>query len=583
MHENRWDECGVLGVLKYKPDVLKLNQSCCAGGGCNPCSKFATTLQAQAEEVEKTLLNLRAAQQSLISDINFHHSPFIRDIPNEVVCIIFSFCHDPVTPKRSEESLDQSRRFCMLTLGAVCRKWREIAWTTPELWTFMRMPDVPDNNCSSSFSLQVELAKEWLDRTANLPLSISLETQVRVPSRNFPDFNPHVGELIRVLNLHSRRWQCFDIYIPMMYFPLFYNLPSESAQNESERLQHLRLDGFQLHHDHKSRIPFNANGHLLTPTRVTLGPLHIRLLNIHWGNVTSLNCSALFVDEFLALIRFAPHMTDFTLGLVEGRDYEGLYPIPDAPFIHSQLRQLTITQLQTRATTMTDRHAVTMDTLFSKLTLPSLESFSCEFSWEREIVRWMRPPALLEFFARSLPPLRYLSLSKVTMSSADFSCLMTHVPLLEEVEIMLEEKTSCFNDFLKLLDAGQTLLRHELPIYRIPEDIRLPQLRSIKYVYRGDIEFCFDGITELFGKTLGRSSDYDDDDVFRFGDAYREPLQSLIIIIEREPIHLCGGYKLAQLGKEAVECILNLREKEGKMIEITQGGIDLIKPPKYGS
>jgi hypothetical protein len=582
MHENRCDECGVLGVLKYKPDVLKLNQSCCAGAGgsCNPCSKFAT-LQAQAEEVEKTLLNLRAArwQQSLISDINFHHSPFIRDIPNEVVCIIFSFCHDPATPKRSEESLGQSQRFCMLTLGAVCKKWRETAWATPELWTFMRMPDVPDNNCSSSFSLQVELAKEWLGRTANLPLSISLETQARVPSRNFADSNPHVVELIETLNSYSERWQCLDIYIPAMYFPLFHNLPAESAQNKPERFQHLRLDGFQLDRDHKSRITFNAGGNLLKPTKVTLGPLYIRLLNIHWGNVTSLNCSALFVDEFLALIRFAPNMTDFTFGIIEGRDYEGLYPIPDAPFIHSQFRKLTITQLQTRA----DRDSVTMDILFSKITLPSLESFSCEFSWERGIVRWMRPPALLEFFARSLPPLRYLSLSKVTMSSAEFSCLMTHVPLLEEVEIMLEEKTSCFNDFLKPLDAGQTLLRHELPIYRIPEDIRLPQLRSIKYVYRGDTEFCFDGITELFGKTLGRSSDYDDDDVFRFGDAYREPLQSLIIIIEREPIHICGGYKLAQLGKEAVECILNLREKEGKTIEITHGGIDLIKPPKCGS
>ena len=470
----------------------------------------------------------------------------------------------------------------MLTLGAVCKKWREIAWATPELWTFLRMPDIPDNDRSSSFSLQVELAKEWLGRTANLPLRISLETQVRA-SRKIPSFNAQVGELIEVLNLYSRRWQCLDIYIPKMYLPLFHNLPSESAQNGPERLlKHLRLDGFGLYD--KTPIPFNTDGELLKPTKVTLGLLYVRPLWVDWGNVTSLNCSSLFMDEFLELIRLASSLSDFTVG-IENR-HDG-FPIPDAPFIHSQLRKLTITQLQTEMMKMTDIHAAAIETLFSKLTLPSLESFSCEFSWERGIHRWLRPPALLEFFARSLPLLRYLSLSKVAVSSAEFSRLMTHVPLLEEVEIMLEERTSCFNDFLKPLDAGDTvqaLLHPGLPIYRIPENIRLPQLRSIKYVYRGDREFCFDGIAELFGKKLGRSSsDYDDDDVIGFGDAYREPLQSLIIIIERQPEFLCGEYKLAQLGKDAVECLLNLREKEGKTIEITQGGFDLIKPPKCGS
>ena len=107
--------------------------------GCKPCSKFAT-IQAQIQEVEKTLLNLRAAQQFLISDINFHHSSFIRDIPNEVVRLIFSLCRDPALKHGKEP---QSRRFCMLRLGAVCRNWREIAWATPELWTSLRMPDIP--------------------------------------------------------------------------------------------------------------------------------------------------------------------------------------------------------------------------------------------------------------------------------------------------------------------------------------------------------------------------------------------------------------------------------------------------------
>ena len=249
MREIRCDECGVLGALKYN---LKLTESCCAergngasADGWNPCSQFAS-LQAQAQEVERTLLTLRAAQQSLISTDN--HSPFIRDIPNEVVCIIFGFCHDPVTPKHSdsEESQSQTRRFCMLTLGAVCKKWREIAWAIPELWTSLLMPDVPESASSSeSFSLQVELAKEWLSRAAKLPLSISLETPGQ--RKYSSEFNFDVGRLINFLNSYSRQWQCLDICIAMMYLSLFNNLPSETAQNEQERFQHLQLDGFGFH------------------------------------------------------------------------------------------------------------------------------------------------------------------------------------------------------------------------------------------------------------------------------------------------------------------------------------------------
>ena len=204
-----------------------------------------------------TLLNLKAAQQSLISDINFRHSSFIRDIPNEIVRLIFTFCHDP-TPRRNKKS--QSRGFCMLRLGAVCQKWREIAWATPEFWTTLRMPDIPKGS-SPSFSLQVELAQEWLFRTANLPLNISLETQ------ESSEFNHDVGSnkdpqiLLGALAM-SRYLH------PGMYFnlPLFHYLPSEALQNESysQKFQHLRLDGFQLR---KSPVSFNAYGELLKPTK----------------------------------------------------------------------------------------------------------------------------------------------------------------------------------------------------------------------------------------------------------------------------------------------------------------------------
>lgn len=54
-------------------------------------------------------------------------------------------------------------------LGAVCRTWRNIAWTTPSLWTSLVFWVVYDTT-----EPQVQLAIEWLNRSGNLPLSIVL-------------------------------------------------------------------------------------------------------------------------------------------------------------------------------------------------------------------------------------------------------------------------------------------------------------------------------------------------------------------------------------------------------------------------
>jgi len=77
MPENRCDEYGVLA-----PDVLKPSESCCAESGYSRRA-ICTKLRVQAEEVNKTLFNVRTAQQLLISDINFHPSP--RDISNLII------------------------------------------------------------------------------------------------------------------------------------------------------------------------------------------------------------------------------------------------------------------------------------------------------------------------------------------------------------------------------------------------------------------------------------------------------------------------------------------------------------------
>jgi hypothetical protein len=67
----------------------------------------------------------------------------------------------------------------------------------------------------------------------------------------------------------------------------------------------LKPDGLKLTNscsleDGHSQVAFNADSDLLQPTKVTLGLLYVRLLGIDWGNVTSLNFTSLFLDDFLS-------------------------------------------------------------------------------------------------------------------------------------------------------------------------------------------------------------------------------------------------------------------------------------------
>ncbi|KIM35672.1 hypothetical protein M413DRAFT_32329 [Hebeloma cylindrosporum] len=549
MPKDRCEECGVLSALRSKPDVLKLAESCSIGDGhsrCDPCGKFAT-LQAQVQEAEKALLKLKAAQRSLISDINFHHS-FMRNIPNEVIGVIFSFCHDPCQ-WRTKGS--KSRKFSMLTLGAICRRWREIAWATPELWTFLLMPNIPQGSSpSNSFSRQLELAEEWLGRSANLPLRIALETKVE--QRNLT-FNPYVGKLIDILNSCSGRWRCLELCIPKIYLSRFHYRPSETAHNDERgRLYHLRLEGFRLFS--KGQVSFNADGDLLKPTEVTLGALTIRHLRIDWGNVTSLRCGSLFVDESFELIRLAPNLMDFTVLFFSGSDE---HPIPAAPLVHSQLRQLSISHKCFSN--------MTMDLLFSKLTLPSLESFCYEVFRAQD----QRSNDLIELLDRSHPPLRHLSLVRIVMDNENFIDLMTHVPQLEELEILFNfvERMPSFDCLLSKLGATHISNPSDLPF--------LPRLRSLKCQFHKIQPPSLELIPIAFGM-LSLGYDMGNEEILGNDEIELErrqrPLQSFIISFECPP-----SIEYPTLGKPTADYLLNLIENEGKRIEISYSGLDLLR------
>src|SRR5258708_4803368 len=97
-------------------------------------------------------------------------------------------------------------RAAPLKLGSVCRKWRQLAWATPDLWTTLHIGIKPSMMHSTAESLP-GLLREWLTRSGALPLTIyffHLPSDIR--SHRADAFSVTAGLAIDILNLHSGRW-----------------------------------------------------------------------------------------------------------------------------------------------------------------------------------------------------------------------------------------------------------------------------------------------------------------------------------------------------------------------------------------
>ncbi|KAF8893699.1 hypothetical protein CPB84DRAFT_1848603 [Gymnopilus junonius] len=93
-----------------------------------------------------------------------------------------------------------------LTLGAVCQSWRQIAWSTPSIWTsFAFLLKQPEN------PTRVEVAVEWLQRSRRLPVSIELYTSADLGPQTPVDA---LLPLIESINLCSDRWRSLSLSVP---------------------------------------------------------------------------------------------------------------------------------------------------------------------------------------------------------------------------------------------------------------------------------------------------------------------------------------------------------------------------------
>ncbi|KZP25040.1 hypothetical protein FIBSPDRAFT_929587 [Athelia psychrophila] len=159
---------------------------------------------SETSRIDNALAQLKAAQDTLllqrivIQDFSATYAPLvsiIRRVPREILSEIFLYFR----PDEQTRDTPDLRRSIIL-ISHVCQSWRNVALSTPQLWSTIIV-----NLGPRDAQRKLDCAKAWIERSRQYPLSISISCLM--PNRSAKAWK----ELLDILIPHSHRWRSAKI------------------------------------------------------------------------------------------------------------------------------------------------------------------------------------------------------------------------------------------------------------------------------------------------------------------------------------------------------------------------------------
>jgi hypothetical protein len=192
----------------------------------------------------------------------------------------------------------------VLLHGAICSKWRGVAWSSSELWSNIRIDFqyceyVPMRRFTA---LDMELLTEWMLRTGTIrPLTLTVHCSAYT-LRN-PYVCPFIEpvQLFRFLCDHRQRWERLNLCIPPGWFKTLNNLDFPNLKIVYFRALDLSPA--------RPRDPFAVDlgqwraGSLWA---VHMGEIQPHSVNIAWSQLRCINLTGMRPEPFFNIL---PHLT----------------------------------------------------------------------------------------------------------------------------------------------------------------------------------------------------------------------------------------------------------------------------------
>ncbi|THG99502.1 hypothetical protein EW145_g7257, partial [Phellinidium pouzarii] len=452
LDKSQWP-CAVLCLAGERPDALHAE-----GCGHSVTRDLWVDNDESFHLAQVTECIRRAIPRSLFS-LQLAYWPYkrtfpIQKLPPELLAEIFIYC----LPEE-HESAQASRRAAPLSVSSVCCSWRQLALSLPRLWARF---DLVQRAVPAGDVRALEMAKAWISRSRNVPLSFSLCVETGAITRRVAQreedgdgdddkdededssqrhrkelYTLPFRPLCEAVLEQQHRWKRVSIdyaieesashpEMDMVDMPLLeeldLSLPSPGSKAlvdlaHSPRLQKLSLSG-----DFTVALGSKNLEHLKT-VHLDLGKEQVLTRFPDTSNLIS-------IADLLAVINRTPnveHLSASVCGVADPPDKDG---------------SISLSSLRSFSLNVYESNGVSVKTVFSSLTLPSLEDFSLSIC---SIPRNNASFGIADLLTRSGAQLTRLSLQAPSVTSSEvlmvLRCCVHLVDLVLVDQIRSKEET----------------------------------------------------------------------------------------------------------------------------------------------
>ncbi|KAF9478339.1 hypothetical protein BDN70DRAFT_880120 [Pholiota conissans] len=381
---------------------------------CKPCQKLRE-LETKIRETRKMLVGLANERQKLKEEANRIHDRIVHRLPFEVVADIFEMC---LPQDVMNIDLHRANRYTIsapFILSAVCKLWRTITHSTPQLWKNLLLCGGEGTEEKSYFPLpDTNIVEEWIQRAGAYPLSISLCMRREERSIIRADEPSLTMNIIGILNRHSDRWSQLKYEGPSYLLSYFRN------DEDLPQLRQLRIDAFHIY----GSLDGDQRTLKLRPSQLNALTLRSLVLDVgafNWQELEKLDIGPTLLSHCFAILQKGSQLIRCIFRYLSKGEF--CFPPPQIIF-HQKIQHLEITE------------SPWYKDIIENLACPSLKKL---------VLSSNRPDTMqviADFLMRSDCALESFSLETEHMSESDIFLLYQAMPTLQHLCIYASRASS---------------------------------------------------------------------------------------------------------------------------------------------